>query len=61
MTTADVLERRADADSGEVADRLAREMEAILEEAQRPHEAEQPVAGQWSYRVPFAGVRYYSF
>ena len=40
---------------------LAQEVEQFLEEACRDQPATQPRPGYMEYRVPFPGVRYYSF
>ena len=40
---------------------LAQEVEQFLEEACRDQPAAQPRPGYMEYRVPFPGVRYYSF
>lgn len=41
--------------------RLAHELESIVEDAEQAQDVEQPKARHWYYSVPFAGVRYYSF
>ncbi len=41
--------------------KLAQEMEQILEEAEQREAAEVVEPTGWGYRVPFAGVRYYTF
>lgn len=45
----------------EAKTKLDLEMENILEEAGQPRAKAQARPAGWSYRVPFAGVRYYSF
>ena len=40
---------------------LAQGVEQFLEEACRDQPAAQPQPGYMEYRVPFPGVRYYSF
>lgn len=40
---------------------LAQEVEQFLEESRRDQPAAQPRPGYMEYRVPFPGVRYYSF
>ena len=45
----------------ELNTKLAREVEAAVKEAERAQAGEQPETRVWSYRVPQAGVRYYSF
>lgn len=41
--------------------RLAREVEAAVEKAERAQSKDQPATSHWFYSVPQAGVRYYSF
>ena len=38
-----------------------KEVETILEEAERSRAESQSETGHWYYRIPCAGVRYYSF
>ena len=61
MTTAEVLKqnRQADVAEGGLNAASTREIEAILEKAEQSED--RPKTGQWYYRVPCAGVRYYSF
>ena len=62
MTT-ELLERDlqlGNAPEGLEAD-LALLVEQVLEEAERERAAESVKEAQWGYRVPFAGVRYYTF
>ena len=41
--------------------KLAREVEAVVEVAERKQRKDQPNTDHWFYSVPHAGVRYYSF
>ena len=61
MTTAEVLKQNSPADvvEGGLNATSTQEIEAILEKAEQSED--RPKTGQWYYRVPFAGVRYYSF
>lgn len=61
MTTAEVLKqnRQADVVESGLNATSTREIEVILEKAEQSEA--QPKTGQWYYRVPCAGVRYYSF
>ena len=63
MAAVEILDRnrRPDIARDQAETRLALEVESILEAAGQPQEEERPETRQWSYRVPFAGVRYYSF
>lgn len=63
MTTSELLKNYEQSESAirEINTKLAEQMETILEEAESSREAQQPKALQWSYQVPMAGVRYYSF
>ena len=47
--------------NGKHETKLAQEMERILEEADGNQPVESPEKLQWGYRIPFAGVRYYTF
>jgi hypothetical protein len=38
---------------------VSQQVADIFEEAEQPSEAEDTKIKQWSYSVPFAGVRYY--
>ena len=60
---AEVLERQRQPEIvSEVLDaKLTKEVEAILEEAEQSQAESQSETGHWYYRVPCAGVRYYSF
>ncbi len=40
--------------------KLPNEVEAVLEATERSHNDGEPKAGHWYFRVPQAGVRYYS-
>ena len=40
---------------------LSREVQQFLAEASRNPSADRPQPGYMAYRVPFPGVRYYSF
>ena len=63
MAAVDIVDRnpRPDIAVDVVKTRLALEVESILEESQRTPAEERPRTVGWSYRVPFAGVRYYSY
>ena len=41
--------------------KLAMEIESVMEETERAQSTDQPETRNWSYRIPQAGVRYYSF
>ena len=40
--------------------KLRNEVEAVLEGTEHSHKDGEPIAGQWYFRVPQAGVRHYS-
>lgn len=67
MATVELLDRsQAPEVTGEtpeitLGNTLAQEVEQFLEEARRDQPAAQPRPGYMEYRVPFPGVRYYSF
>ncbi len=63
MTEAATIERnrRPSTDARELDSKLAREVEAVIEQAERAQPQDGPEVRQWFYRVPQAGVRYYSF
>ena len=63
MATVKLLERNGQTDIAKdgLDTKLALEMESILEEAGQSREMERPETREWSYQVPFAGVRYYFF
>ena len=61
MAKAEVLERQPETVSEGLDAKLTKEVETILEEAEQPQAESQPATGHWYYRVPCAGVRYYSF
>ena len=63
MATVELLDRsQVPGVTGETPeDTLDREVEQFLEEARRDQPAAQPQPGYMEYRVPFPGVRYYSF
>ena len=63
MAAVETLDRNRQPDiaNDQAKTRLALEVENILEAADQPQAEERPETRQWSYRVPFAGVRYYSF
>ena len=63
MATVELLDRSQVLNvTGETPeDTLDREVERFLEEARRDQPADQPRPGCMEYRVPFPGVRYYSF
>lgn len=55
---AQVLER----DPVELSDRVVAELADLVQRAENPEEAKSGTkAVDWTYRVPFAGVRYYSY
>ena len=63
MTEATTMERRQRHGTAvrELDSTLAREVEAVIAEAERAQPQDGPDVRQWFYRVPQAGVRYYSF
>ncbi len=63
MTEATTMERhrRHGTAVRELDSTLAREVEAVIEQAERAEPQDGPEVRQWFYRVPQAGVRYYSF
>ncbi len=65
MRRVDTLERQQDIASDALDPWLAREVEALLEEAEDSPEVEWVEAGtrrrHWYFRMPQPGVRYYSF
>ena len=67
MATAELLDRSQALDvTGEtheitLGNTLAQEVEQFLEESRWDQPAAQPRPGYMEYRVPFPGVRYYSF
>jgi hypothetical protein len=48
-----------EAGSEELNATVSQQVEDIFEEAEQPSEAEATKIKQWSYSIPFAGVRYY--
>ena len=54
-------ERRPDTTVAELNAKLAREVEAVVEEAERTQSKDKPDTIHWFYKVPQAGVRYYAF
>ena len=63
MATVELLERDRIEDivNEGPENKLARELESIVEDSEQAQDVEQPKARHWYYSVPFAGVRYYSF
>lgn len=63
MATVELLDRSQAPDvTGETPENiLAQEVEQFLEESRRDQSAAQTQPGYMEYRVPFPGVRYYSF
>ena len=63
MATVELLDRSQVLDvTGETPENtLAQEVERFLEDFRRNQPAAQPRPGYMEYRVPFPGVRYYSF
>ena len=63
MATVELLDRSQVLDvTGETPENtIAQEVEQFLEEARRDQPEAQPRPGYMEYRVPFPGVRYYSF
>ena len=63
MATVELLDRSQVLDvTGETPENtLSQEVEQFLEEARRDQPAGQPRTGYMEFRVPFPGVRYYSF
>ena len=63
MAVTELLER--DVQSGITHEdpeaKLAQEVEQVLEEAEQMQAAQVVEPAGWGYRVPFAGVRYYTF
>ncbi len=67
MANQAVLERREDTAGGTLDLAIERQIESLLEEAERiedstPIEPKKDAqSGYWRFRMPQAGVRYYSF
>ena len=63
MIAQQTVERIRQPETGgqELDPKLTREVETILEEAERSQRESRAGTGRWGYRVPCAGVRYYSF
>ncbi len=63
MASIEILNRdpQAEATLEGVNEKVVREMERIVEEVEQGQRTDQPEKAQWGYRIPFAGVRYYSF
>ena len=63
MATVELLDRERALEVTREApeNNLAREVERFLEDSRREQPAAQARAGYMEYRVPFPGVRYYSF
>ena len=63
MATVEIIDRSQVLDvTGETPkNTLYQEVERFLEEARRDQPAARPRPGYMEYRVPFPGVRYYSF
>ena len=57
----EVLDKVGEVETGseELNATVSRQVVDILDEAEQPLEAEDPGIKQWSYSIPFAGVRYY--
>ena len=61
-----MLDRRPPVENPEPAlnDRVSRQVAQIVAaaaEKSRPAQPGGPETGAWSYRIPFAGVRYYGY
>ena len=63
MSAPEILEqqRQPETVSQGLDTKLTKEVETILEEAERSRAESQSETGHWYYRIPCAGVRYYSF
>ena len=63
MADTATLERSLDINTafGKPDTRLTREVEAVLEAAEWAHSEPKPITKPWSFRMPLAGVKYYSF
>ncbi len=48
-------------DSSGLNAKLANEVEAVLEATEGSRQVGEPGTGRWYFRVPQAGVKYYSF
>jgi hypothetical protein len=57
----EVLDKVHDLEAGseELNATVSQQVAGNFEEAEQPSEAEDTKIKQWSYSVPFAGVRYY--
>jgi hypothetical protein len=53
--------RELEAGPEELNAMVSQQVAGILEEAAQPGEAEATKIKQWSYSMPFAGVRYYRY
>jgi hypothetical protein len=51
--------RESEADSEELNAKVSQQIVDIFEEAEQRPEAEDTKIKQWSYSMPFPGVRYY--
>ena len=63
MASIEVLDRNPQAEiaPGNLDTKMAREMEQVLEEAERKSMVQASEKTAWAYRIPCAGVRYYTF
>ena len=63
MTEAATMQRhhRPNTAVRELDNKLAMEIESVMEETERAQRTDQPETNHWSYKIPQAGVRYYSF
>lgn len=62
MVEAGILEQREQvAAVDELNPKATQEIEELLEETERTQKKQQTTNGGWYFRMPAAGVRYYSF
>ena len=63
MTEAATMQRhhRPSTAIRELDAKLAMEIESVMEETERAQSTDQPETKHWSYKIPQAGVRYYSY
>lgn len=54
-------QKEVERDSERLGTHVVRELTEIVQEAERRSDLQDVKAASWVYRIPFVGVRYYSY
>jgi hypothetical protein len=54
-------QKEVERDAERLGTKMVRELTEIVQEAERRSDLEDDKAASWVYRMPFVGVRYYSY